>query len=69
MKKIESFFQPVNILMEKISLDEKLEIESKEKLCKDAKLKADMVERIAKSRKRRAELKKTNGNKSDAAPR
>ena len=72
MKKIESFFQPVsamrnsaNILMEKISLDEKLERESKEKLCKDEKLKADMVERIAESRRRRAELKKTNENKSD----
>ena len=47
--------------MEKISLDEKLERESKEKLCKDAKLKADMVERIAESRKRRADVKETDG--------
>ena len=53
MKKIDSFCKPVsamrnraNLLLDKNSLDEKLEKEAKEKMVKAANLKAKMEERI-----------------------
>ena len=64
MKEVDSFFKPVsamrnraNLLLDKISPDEKLEKEAKEKKVKAANLKAKMEERIAESRKRRADVK------------
>jgi hypothetical protein len=72
MKKINTFFQPVsaarksaNLQLEKISLDEKLEMEEKNRLAKDAILKASMEERIAESRKRRANVKEIDAHLSD----
>ena len=67
MKKIDSFFKPMsairnraNLLLDKISLDEKIEKEANEKTVKAANLKAKMKERIAESRKRRADVKETD---------
>ena len=61
MKKIDSFFKPVsavrnraNLLLDKISFDERLEKEAEEKAIKAANMKVETEERIAESRKRRA---------------
>ena len=72
MKEVDSFFKPVsamrnraNLLLDKISPDEKLEKEAKEKKVKAANLKAKMEERIAESRKRRADVKETDAYRPD----
>ena len=67
MKKIDSFSKAVsamrnraNLLLDKISFDEKIEKVAKVKTVKAANLKAKMEERIAESRKRRADVKVTD---------